>query len=201
MGVTIGLWGFIILIIANVIFFLLYLYDYENELTTNMKELYLMRHAKSSWKENNIKDFDRPLNKRGKADAPFMGEILKNLQVKPDAILSSSALRTTSTALMVAESLQFAEKNIIFDKRIYEAGDKALIKIIKEIPPHINSLMLIGHNPGLTELANMLTDSYVYNVPTSGVYAIRFPFYSWEYIGDLKGDFYFFEYPKKHKTK
>ena len=166
-----------------------------------MKELYLMRHAKSSWKENNIKDFDRPLNKRGKNDAPFMGEILKNLQVKPDAILSSSALRTTETALMVAESLQFAEKNIIFDKRIYEASDKALIKIIKEIPPHINSLMLIGHNPALTALANSLTDSYVYNVPTSGVYAIRFSFHSWEYIDDLKGDFYFFEYPKKHKAK
>ncbi len=166
-----------------------------------MKELYLMRHAKSSWKDDTLKDFDRPLNKRGLQDAPFMSKVLQAMHLKPDAILSSSSLRTTTTAIEVSKHLDFPEKNIIFDKRIYEAGEKSLLKIIKEVPTHINSLLLIGHNPSLTELANLLADSYVYNIPTSGVYAIKFPFYSWEYIGDLKGDFYFFEYPKKYRRE
>jgi phosphohistidine phosphatase len=164
-----------------------------------VKNLYLLRHAKSSWKNVLLKDFDRPLNKRGLQDAPFMAEILQKAAIKPDLIISSTALRTVTTAEIFAQGLSYDLKNIVFDKRIYEASEKTLLKILKEIKPSIENVVLIGHNPNLTELANLLTDSYVYNIPTSGVYAIRFAFDSWEHIGEQKGDFVFFEYPKKHK--
>lgn len=164
-----------------------------------MKILYLVRHAKSSWKDVSLRDFDRPLNKRGYADAPFMAEILQKLMVKVDAIVSSSALRTRTTAELIAPYLGFPMKNITYDERIYESSDRNLLKILREMPNSINNLILIGHNPSLTSLANLLADSYVYNIPTTGIYAIKFDCNTWEEVGNVKGEFLFFEYPKKYK--
>jgi phosphohistidine phosphatase len=164
-----------------------------------VKSLYLVRHAKSSWKDISLQDFDRPLNKRGFADAPFMAEVLKQKDVKLDAIICSPAMRTKTTAELIAPYLGFPMKNIVYHKQMYETSEKTLLKLLKEIPNTINNLMFVGHNPSLTALANLLADSYVYNIPTTGIYAIQFDCLAWDNIGNTKGEFMFFEYPKKYK--
>ena len=118
-----------------------------------MKKLYLIRHAKSSWKNLSLDDFERPLNKRGKCDAPFMGELLRAKNILPDLILASSALRAKSTAEIIAKKLK-ASKKIVFDADIYEASSSTLESIISSIDDKYNTLFLVGHNPGL----NMLSD-------------------------------------------
>ena len=87
-----------------------------------MKKLYIIRHAKSSWKDFSLADYDRPLNKRGFFNAPFMGNILKEKRVMPDLILSSPALRAKTTAEIIAKSIHYVDK-IVFDKKIYEASE------------------------------------------------------------------------------
>jgi phosphohistidine phosphatase len=166
-----------------------------------MKELYLIRHAKSSWKDSSLKDFDRPLNKRGKRDAPFMAQVLHAKNIRPDLLLSSAALRTMETARIFAEQLQCNPFIVQVEKKLYEAGAKRMVEVLKNLPPQAEKVFLFGHNPGLTELANLLTDSYVYNIPTTGIYAIRFGFKTWDLIGQEKGEFLFFEYPKKYFTE
>ncbi len=163
-----------------------------------MKELYLIRHAKSSWKENALKDFDRPLNKRGKRDAPFMAKLLHEKHIRPDLLLTSAAVRTMETARIFAEEMQCNSFIVQVEKKLYEAGAKRIVEVLKSLPNNAEKVFLFGHNPGLTELANLLTDSYVYNIPTTGIYAMRFGFDTWEQIGQRKGEFLFFEYPKKY---
>lgn len=111
------------------------------------KTLLLMRHAKSSWDEPKLADAERPLNSRGRRDAPRMGRALGAL---PDRILSSPAVRARTTALLVAEAAQYTGP-IVFDARIYEAGVRELVQVTRDQPDACQRLLLVGHNPGLED--------------------------------------------------
>src|SRR5687768_1175410 len=112
-----------------------------------MKELILVRHAKSSWKDQDLTDFERPLNKRGKRDAPFMGGLLKKITQSPDLIISSPAARALSTAKIIAKELDFPVDKIKKDIKIYLAEEVELFKIVKKISDKHQRIILVGHNP------------------------------------------------------
>ena len=160
-----------------------------------MKKLYIIRHAKSSWKDFSLDDFDRPLNKRGKLNAPFMGKRLRQDDVLPDIILSSPAKRAKKTAMAISKQIGFSKK-IIYDENIYEASVYTLDKIIKAVDDKENILFLFGHNPSL----NMLVENYVnfeQNIPTCGIIFIEFNCNRWEDIDSSNARLISFDYPKR----
>ncbi len=162
-----------------------------------MKTLYIVRHAKSSWDNSDLDDFDRPLNERGKRNAPEMGERLKEKGIKPDLIISSSAKRAFSTAKKIAKEVDYPVDKIKKSENLYLASISSAINIIRQVDDSVAALMIFGHNPGWTELSNYLCDVYIDNIPTAGVSAIRFDFDSWAKIDKGKGKMLFFDYPKK----
>jgi len=164
-----------------------------------MRELFILRHAKSSWDDPTLADFDRPLNSRGKEDAPLMGKYLAKLGVKPDLIISSPAKRAKKTAKIVAEQIGFDPRKIEFRETVYEASPQSLLYLVCQFPDSVKRVMLVGHNPGLTELANILGDIAIENIPTAGVVGIAFDTSRWEEACRMKGHTVLFDYPKKLK--
>src|SRR5262252_314235 len=118
-----------------------------------MKSLFIVRHAKSSRDDPTLPDRERPLNDRGRRDAPRMGERLAKQDVKPDLILSSPALRALTTAEIIARKLDYKVKEIVVDERLYAATSDDVLKIIRELGQKSKRVMLFGHNPALAELA------------------------------------------------
>ena len=162
-----------------------------------MKRLILIRHAKSSWNNPGLTDFDRPLNKRGKRDAPVMGKRLKNRDVKPDLIISSPAKRALKTARIIAEEIGYPKVKIVTHASIYGEGMSALLELIRNLDDSHNRVIMFGHNPDFTMLAEHLTDHRVGNMPTCGIFCVDFEVDSWKQISERKGLFVFFDYPKK----
>jgi phosphohistidine phosphatase len=158
------------------------------------KILYIARHAKSSWNDASLSDFDRPLNARGLRDAPFMAERLAELGVSPDRILSSPALRARTTAGHYHKALG---GQLQLDERIYEASLMSLIYLVQEAFETVDTLMIVGHNPGLTALNDRFGGPDVYNLPTAAITAIRFD----EELAPYKGVPLWYEYPKKYQPK
>ncbi len=165
-----------------------------------MKTIYLVRHAKSSWKYPNLDDFERPLNKRGRKNAPFMGTILKKLKVAPDLIISSPANRAAMTARIIADKISYPLEKIRYSESIYEFSEDALIPVIKQIDDRVNKAMVVGHNPAANGLANYIGDRPISNIPTCGVCCVELDISSWAKISDHCGKVKFFEYPKKHTS-
>ncbi len=163
-----------------------------------MKTLYLVRHAKSSWKYPNLDDFERPLNKRGRKNAPFMGKILKKLKVTPDLVISSPANRAAMTARIISATINYPLENIVYSEAIYEFSEDALIRVINKIDDSVNSSMVVGHNPAINGLANYIGDQPISNIPTCGICCVDLDISSWFNIGKNCGKISFFEYPKKH---
>lgn len=166
-----------------------------------MKTVYLVRHAKSSWKNMDLADIDRPLNSRGKRDAPFMGALLNEKGIKPDRLLSSPAKRAKKTAFAFAKALDYPKHAIELTPRIYEASVEDLFFVIKNCHNALNSVMLFGHNYTYTEFANLYAKPSLDNVPTTGVVAIEFQVEEWKDITTKNGKMLFFEYPKKYFSK
>lgn len=166
-----------------------------------MKTLYLIRHAKSSWKDPELQDFERPLNKRGKRDAPEMGQRLKENKAGIDVIISSPAQRTLKTAKIIAREIDFPVKKIVKKDSVYLADVPTLVKVIRKISDKHHQAMLFGHNPGLTTLANFLVNGeQVENIPTCGIFCIEFEIDSWKKVEQGIGKMLFFDYPKKPQT-
>ena len=164
-----------------------------------MKKLYLIRHAKSSWSNPGLSDFERPLNKRGLQDAAIMGKVLKQTLSKPDCVLTSSARRALETAEIIADKIGFPTKKVIIDERIYNAVTYDLLEIITELDDNSDTVVLFGHNPGMTNLANLLNDVEIDNIPTCGIFAIEFNTKTWRKISEKSGSFISFDYPKNYK--
>lgn len=162
-----------------------------------MKILYLVRHAKSSWKNPNLKDIDRPLNKRGERDAPLIGEKLVEKAIDTELIITSPAKRTQETTGTIARRIGYPEEKILVKKKIYLASANELLGQINRLDENLNSVMIFGHNPGLTNLNNLLTDRFIQNIPTCGVVAIQFNL-SWDKIEAGSGKSLFFIYPKMY---
>lgn len=163
-----------------------------------MKTLYIVRHAKSSWDMAGLSDFDRPLNERGKNDAPHMGKRLKKRNIKPDLLLTSPAKRAWSTSKRIAEELGYSREKIKTDRALYHADEQQLLSVIKEVNDKYKTLMIFGHNPGLTDFVNLLRDDrkIIDNLPTCGVVSITFNILHWREIKFGSGKVMHYDYPK-----
>lgn len=161
-----------------------------------MKTLFLLRHAKAAMGSANTKDFDRPLNDRGLADARMMGERLKESGVKLDLIVSNPALRAITTASLVAEVFEKNSESIILDRQIYLAGAPKLMQIVSLLDESADSALLVAHNPALTDLSELLARSGIDNIPTAGLVTIKIPVDHWLEIGEGDGKMSAFDYPK-----
>jgi phosphohistidine phosphatase len=157
-----------------------------------MKELTLIRHAKSDWGNATLSDHDRPLNKRGLHAAPMMAGILGERGATPDAVLSSTALRAKTTAGIIC-----ADREIKLVPDIYLASLSTLMTVIRKIDESHRSAMLFGHNPGFEDLANRLLPGYLIDrLPTCGVVRMRLNINYWGEVDEFCGELIEFLYPK-----
>jgi phosphohistidine phosphatase len=143
-----------------------------------MKTLYLIRHAKSDWYKG-VQDFERPLNKRGIQDAPQMGKHLKSENIVPDLIISSDANRAISTARLIAHEIDYDLTKIVENHNLYHASPKAMVKEIWTTSNEVDTLFVFGHNPGISELVEYLTEDWV-DMKTCCVAKITFDLNQWE---------------------
>lgn len=164
-----------------------------------MKQLFVIRHAKSSWGDPSLCDRDRPLNKRGKHDAPLMGRVLRERGAQPDLMVSSPARRARKTALLIADEIGYPREEISIDERIYEAGTAGIVGLIQALPESAERVYLIGHNPVLTDLVNQLAGDVVSHLPTCAIAAIEFAVEAWSETMPGAARLMFFEYPKRHR--
>lgn len=142
-----------------------------------MKTLLIMRHAKSSWKEHKIPDHERPLNKRGRHDAPLMGQLLAEHELEPQRILSSSAVRARETAEVMASSLHF-DGDVTYMDQLYMAEPEGYIDALRELPNEVERVMIIGHNPGLEMLMQLLSGQ-IQAMPTAVIADLALPIDHW----------------------
>lgn len=140
-----------------------------------MKRLYLIRHGKSSWSHPELDDFDRPLNKRGKADCPKMAARLASAGVHPELIVASPAKRAKKTAISMAKGTGYKKKNIDYYDQLYLGSLSEHLQLIDELLREVDLMFLVGHNYTLTELGEYLTGSYLGNVPTCGIVGVEYP--------------------------
>jgi phosphohistidine phosphatase len=164
-----------------------------------MKALTLLRHAKSSWKDPALTDFERPLNKRGKQNAPLMGQRLARRGTSPEMIIVSPAKRTRKTAELVAFELGYDEDAIRLDPEIYAAGLPTLMGVVSGLADAWQDVMLVGHNPGLTELANSLASRQIENIVTCGVVKLELGVASWRDVGPDCGRLLYYDFPKRNE--
>ncbi len=165
-----------------------------------MKKVYLMRHAKSDWSGYYVSDFERDLNKRGEKDASLMGKVLKDRDIKPSLIISSPARRAKRTAKSVAKEFGYDTKKILFKEEIYEASVQDFLDVINSIDDKNDEVLIIGHNPSMTEIINILNSVTLDNLPTAAVVGFSFDVQSFKDVKPKSGKFLFFEYPKKYKN-
>ena len=143
-----------------------------------MKTLLILRHAKSSWKHPDLDDIDRPLNKRGRQDAPRIGALLRELGLLPDLILSSPARRAHDTAQIVADHCGYGRDEIRFKSQLYLADTPAYIDVLSQLPPDAQTVLVVGHNPDLEILLEDLTGEH-HPMPTAALAQIELPISSW----------------------
>ncbi len=163
-----------------------------------MKTVYFIRHAKSSWKDPELDDIDRPLNKRGRRDAPFMGELLYMEGVRPDKLLTSPANRALTTARFFLEALHLTDNELEVIPRIYEAYPEDVMEVIRSRPESEHTIMVFGHNPTFTALANRFSTEPIINVPTCGIFRVDSDAESWTGFGGGKSIMTEFHRPKQY---
>ena len=151
-----------------------------------MKRLYVMRHAKSSWDDASLADYDRPLNERGLESAPLMGRLIKKRGYIADLVLSSPAKRAKKTAKLACEAAGITTP-ILFDERIYEASPHSLVKVLSEVAGETRSAMVVGHNPGMEGLIRFVTGEVV-AMPTAAFAIIDLHIEKWGDIGRQTGN-------------
>lgn len=144
-----------------------------------MRTLYLIRHAKSSWDNPGLRDFNRPLNERGQREAPLMAALIAEMGIKPNLIVSSPARRAITTAQYFAEALGIAEEDIVRNQDIYEADPQDILRLISGLPESAETVFVFGHNPTFTDVANHFSDDFIENIPTCGIVRIDSPADSW----------------------
>ena len=143
-----------------------------------MKTLLVLRHAKSSWKDPSVTDHDRPLNSRGKRDAPRIGKIIAAEEVRPDIILSSTAKRAWRTAEAISNAVGLPGKDVVQDDRLYLAEPADIVAVVRAAGSDARWVLVVGHNPGLEVLVMRLT-GHAEPLPTAAVAAVSLPMDSW----------------------
>lgn len=147
-----------------------------------MKTLLILRHAKSSWKDVTLADHDRPLNKRGLRDAPLMGQLLRDEDLLPDLIITSTARRALMTVEALVEASGY-EGEVHLTNDFYHASTEAFLEILSQVPDDYQRVMVVGHNPGLEALLDVLTGEYL-RIPTTALAQVSLPVESWAEIDD-----------------
>ncbi len=162
-----------------------------------MKKLFIIRHAKSdqSFFGN---DFERPLNERGKADAPEMAKRLLEKIGKLDACVASPATRAKRTAELFAETLDIHLKEIVFISALYHASSEVFYEVVAALPDELETVAIFSHNPGITHFVNSLDSGIqIDNMPTCAIFTVSADVTNWVAFGKAKKKFLFFDYPKK----
>jgi phosphohistidine phosphatase len=160
----------------------------------------MIRHAKSSWANPLQSDFERPLNDRGKSDAPLMGKELKKLGITPDLIISSTAKRTRQTAKKIAAEVGYDFDKVKWEEKLYHCIPSVFEEVIYEVSPEIKTVFIIAHNPGITEFVNQLSPEFsIDNMPTCGIVGANFDAREWSSFSMEKRKVFLFEYPAKHE--
>ena len=160
-----------------------------------MKKLVIVRHSKSSWSDPYLSDFDRPLNKRGNRDGGLMAEFLSKRIKNVYKLLSSSSKRTRLTSEFFKNKINIKVEN--YTDKLYHASYDDIIDLLNQVKDDVRSLILIGHNPGLTHLVNFFTEVNLYNLPTTGIVVINFMIDKWKNIKDSKGNIEIIKFPKE----
>jgi phosphohistidine phosphatase len=161
-----------------------------------MKTLLLIRHAKSSWEQPDLSDFDRPLNERGKKDAPEMAKRVKEKGIEIDHLLSSTAKRAKKTAKYFTEEFGFKKEDIKLVEELYGATQSEFLQAVKDIDDKYKTVALFSHNPGITDFASSLTNVRIDDMPTCAVFALQIETDSWKDFQNAEKNFLFFDYPK-----
>jgi phosphohistidine phosphatase len=165
-----------------------------------MKTVLLIRHAKSSWGDLSLPDFERPLNERGKTDAPKMAKRIFNREIKIDTFISSPAKRAKKTAEIFAERYGVKKADILFIQELYHAADAAFFDAISKAPGKSTSVAIFSHNPGITDFVNRLTETRIDNMPTCSIFAVKADIKNWSEFERAEKEFYFFDFPKSPDT-
>jgi phosphohistidine phosphatase len=161
-----------------------------------MKTVTAVRHAKSDWSTGRP-DVRRPLNKRGKKDAPEMGSRIAAWENRPGLLLSSPATRAHNTARLIARALRYPENEIALDEDLYGATARTMYDVLSGLPATVEHVAFFTHNPGITEFVNTVAAAHVENVPTCGVATFEFDISDWSEIAPAAGRMVNFDYPKK----
>ncbi len=160
-----------------------------------MKQLFLIRHAKSDWTNIDLKDIERYLNERGYSNANMMSS---KFNYKPDLIISSPAIRAMSTALIFARNLNYKADNIVIKQELYESSEQNYLSVINNIDNKFESVMLFAHNPTISDVAQILTQALPMEMPTCAIVGINFDVTDWKKV--KTGELFLFDYPKKHES-
>ncbi|HEY6504425.1 MAG TPA: histidine phosphatase family protein [Chitinophagaceae bacterium] len=171
-------------------------YDNNTPLGAGGKTLLLIRHAKSDWSTPSLSDFDRPLNERGKRDAPDMAKRLSGKKIKIDAFVSSPAKRAKKTAAIFAKEYKIDKEDILFIEALYAAPEGVFDEVIDQLDDRFDTVAIFSHNPGITDFANSLTDVRIDNIPTCGIFAVRSNAKKWTGFKKAEKQFWFADYPK-----
>ncbi len=163
-----------------------------------MKRLFLIRHAKSSWADASLSDIQRPLNKRGLRDAPFMAKLMVGKQVIPDLIITSPAVRAHTTAQYFHVASGLNESQLHIEKTIYHAYPEEIFSVVQNVSSDIQTLFVFGHNPGFTSFANYFAKEYIANVPTCGIVEIETAAKDWKNFSKSNGVLKSFYFPKQY---
>ncbi|MFZ4427541.1 MAG: SixA phosphatase family protein [Saprospiraceae bacterium] len=162
-----------------------------------MKTIFFIRHAKSSWDDPALRDIDRPLNKRGKHDAPAMAKLLKEQGIVPDRIISSPAKRALSTAEVFAAEMGI--EDIFVEPLIYESMPDDLLKVVQHLSDSLEVVFVFGHNPTLYHLASIFSDTDLDNIPTCGIFEVQAAVQSWADFSSRTGRMIRHFFPKQLK--
>lgn len=165
-----------------------------------MKDLFLVRHAKSSWEYVDVDDYDRPLKGRGIQDAHSISALLSGQTNTPEAVYSSPAIRAAHTAIIFARNLRFPFSAIQLHEELYMCSEQDLLRFIKGLSDDFDRVMIFGHNPTMTNFVNRCIDQRIDNVPTTGVACFNFDIDRWE-DAEFNARLVLFDYPKKHRRE
>ncbi len=166
-----------------------------------MKELFLVRHAKSDWGNMDLKDIDRPLKDRGIRDALMMGKYILEGYPVPDRIITSPACRAFHTAVLFSRGMKSPCSKIRVADDLYLASYNEMERIVKDTDEEVECLMVVGHNPGITDLANFYLEEFIHNIPTSGFVYLRFDTGRWQNIATANLLTHQVHYPKEILNK
>ena len=166
-----------------------------------MKTLTIVRHAKSSWNDPSLKDRDRPLNGRGERDAPEMGRRIAQAGIRPSLIISSPAKRAWTTAKIIAREISYPQEFLQREDDLYLASVDGILDVLVAQDTRFNSIMLFGHNPGMTDFVNYLVPGLTDNLPTCGVVSYSFNRDDCSLYERPEGQLDFHDYPKKQRDQ